>query len=483
MAAPSIRSLGTVTSGATAAPSFAEPLGAAADDIIVCGWFQDDARTSISATLPTGFAAAFDAPQANNPLTGSSPDHSLQVYVARRSVCGAGPYTFTVVPGTGGATPFCEGMAVAVQGVPPGIASPFTEAADGNTSGSSSSATAPLVTATSLDIDRLALYFATNWTGGAWTPPSGYTEDWDANNRIATLDHLTMAVAASTSPQAVNVSTDRTNAWVGIFASSIAAAAPTSTGPPALPPHILLMLAGRNQAQWQNATDASTAWTVDQADSAGLTDTSVLDRTLVATDSTGLTDSAILDRGLTATDSAGLTDSSILDRGLVVTDSSGLTDSLATLLAKIIDQADSAGLTDTDGLARGLVPTDSAGLTDSSALDRSIFTTDSAGLTDSSALDRSIFTTDSAGLTDTDALASVRAVTDSAGLTDSSAIPVVRTFTDSAGLTDSLTAALPGLVSPTGWRIEAGAPVWIIGQAGVWMRIEQGPPAWRISQG
>jgi len=245
MAAPSIRSLGTVTSGSTGTPSFAEPAGAVADDVIACIWFQDDARTSIG-TPPTGFAQATDAPQANNPLTGSSPDHSLQVYVGRRSAVGAGPYTFTVVPGTGGTTPFCEGRAVAIQDVPTTVASPFTEAADGNTTGSTSSTTAPAVSATSLGPDRLALYAATNWNGGAWTEPSGYTEQWDANNRIATFDSLTLTTAQTTSPQAVCAGNNRMNAWVGIFPSATADL-PTA-GPPRIPLHLLQLLLTRRQS-------------------------------------------------------------------------------------------------------------------------------------------------------------------------------------------------------------------------------------------
>lgn len=213
MVAPSQRSLGTVLKTSTGTPTFSAPAGAASSDIIVVFWFQDDGRTSVG-TPPTGFSAPNDAPQRNDAAAGS-PSHSLNVYWGRFSDVGAGPWAFTVVPGIGSATPFCEGRAAAYQDC---ITSgnPF-EAADGNTSGASNTATAPAVSATSAGNDRLAVYMASNWAGGAWTEPSGYTEDWDGDDRIVTLDHLTMPTAATTSPQAVNASSNRMNAWVGIL--------------------------------------------------------------------------------------------------------------------------------------------------------------------------------------------------------------------------------------------------------------------------
>lgn len=199
------------------------------------------------------------------------------------------------------------------------------------------------------------------------------------------------------------------------------------------------------------AMDSGVTWPVDVTDSAGLTDSSVLDRTLVPTDSAGLTDSAILDRTLVQTDSVGLTDSAVLDRSLTQTDSAGLTDSSTVELFKLIAQTDSAGLTDAAVLDRALVATDSAGLTDSAILDRSSVVTDSAGLTDSSALElaKIVTQTDSAGLTDSSALTRSNVVTDSAGLTDTSEIIQSKVVTDSAGLTDSGAVQLVKLVTAT----------------------------------
>lgn len=211
MTAPSLRALGTVVAATTTSPSFAAPAGAIATDVILVAYFQGDGRTT--STAPAGFTLAADLRQVNNPAAGD-PSHSLYVWWGRFSDVGAGPYTFTVTVGSGG-TPFIEGRTAAIQGCATS-GNPF-EAADGNTSGASAVTTAPAVSATSTGTDRYAFYVATNWSGGAWTPASGFTEQWDANDRIITIDDLTMPTAATTSPQAVCAGSNDSNAWVGIL--------------------------------------------------------------------------------------------------------------------------------------------------------------------------------------------------------------------------------------------------------------------------
>lgn len=220
MTAPSLRALGTVVKTTTATPSFAAPAGAVSTDVIAVGFFCDDGRTTITA-VPTGFTLATDLPQTND-VTAGSPSHSLLVYTGRFSAVGAGPYAFTV-----SASVFIEGRSAAIQDcITSG--SPL-EAADGNTSGNASVTTAPSVSATSLGTDRYAFYVATNWNGGAWTPASGFTEQWDADDEIITFDDKALATAQTVTPQAVCVGSNRSNAWVGIFL-------PVPAGAPAFPP-------------------------------------------------------------------------------------------------------------------------------------------------------------------------------------------------------------------------------------------------------
>jgi hypothetical protein len=207
--APSLRALGAVSSGSTLTPSFAAPAGAVADDVIVIAAFVDDARTTVSA-VPTGFLAAPNAPQRNG--SSGSPEHVLIVYYGRFSDVGAGPWGFTL---TSGATPFVEGRAAAIQDcVTSG--SPW-DATDGATSGATSGTVAPLVSATSSGADGYAFYAATDWASGAWTPATGFTEQWDANTRIITFDDKSLTTAQTVSPQATCASSSLMNAWVGIL--------------------------------------------------------------------------------------------------------------------------------------------------------------------------------------------------------------------------------------------------------------------------
>lgn len=213
MAAPSIRSQGTPLSDSTATPTFDEPAGADDSDVIAVFWFQDDGRTSVD-TPPAGFAAPEGAPQNNDPAQGPT-RHSLNVYLGRRADVGAGPYAFTVLPGAGTATPYCEGRAIAIQDCT--LDTTILDDADGATTGDAPATTAPLVSADSSGTDRLALYAATNWSGGAWTEPVGYTSIWAGVFGVISLYTAEMPAAATTSPQAGNAADALMNAWVGIL--------------------------------------------------------------------------------------------------------------------------------------------------------------------------------------------------------------------------------------------------------------------------
>lgn len=209
MAAPSLRSLGTVVASTTNTPSFAAPAGAVSTDVIVVAMNVDDGRRTMS-SVSSGFTLGADLPQTND-VSAGSPSHSLFVYWGRFSDVGAGPYGFTL-SGTAG---FVEGRTAAIQNCIT-TGNPI-EAADGATSGNTNVTTAPSVSATSLGADRYAFYIADNWAGGAWTPATGFTEQWDANDQIITFDDKSLATAQTVTPQAVCAGSSRSNAWVGIF--------------------------------------------------------------------------------------------------------------------------------------------------------------------------------------------------------------------------------------------------------------------------
>jgi hypothetical protein len=189
-----------------------------------------------------------------------------------------------------------------------------------------------------------------------------------------------------------------------------------------------------------------TTHTVDQTDSAGLTDTSTVASTFnrTLTDSAGLTDSATtaMASARTQTDSTGLTDTTAMAIAQVYTDSAGLTDNASVQAAKLLTPTDDAGLTDTTAMVAAYqrTLTDDAGLTD--------------GATVAATFTRAV--TDSAGLTDTATVQSAKLVTqtDSVGLTDSQAYAIANTHTDSAGLTDGATVTGGTPADPAGPGIE-----------------------------
>lgn len=227
--APSLRALGTPVSTSTLTPSFPAPAGAQPTDVVLALFFADDGHTIVTG-VPVGFTQIADLPQSNDVTTGS-PSHCLIGYWGRFADVGAGPYAFTLsAPGT----PFVEGRTAAIQDCIT-TGNPF-EASDGSTSGTTAVTTAPLVTGTSLGPNRYAFYAATNWTGGAWTPAAGMTEQWDANNRIITYDDQQLPAATTITPQAVNVSSNRSNAWVGIF---LPTSATVNMGVPPISPLVI----------------------------------------------------------------------------------------------------------------------------------------------------------------------------------------------------------------------------------------------------
>lgn len=163
--------------------------------------------------LPPGFSAGPDLRQVND--FNGAPNHSLFGFAGRFSAVGAGPYAFTVVPGIGNPTPFCEGVAVALQDCT--LASNPLEAADGNTTGPVNDTTAPPLSATSGGNDRFAFYVATNWVTGTWTPPGGFTKLTDSPNKLLTYAIATLPTPTTVTPQATCTGDSRMNAWVGIL--------------------------------------------------------------------------------------------------------------------------------------------------------------------------------------------------------------------------------------------------------------------------
>lgn len=178
------------------------PAGVAVDDIIVVDMFLDGAAT-VSA-MPSGFAHVTGSPMT---VTGTGA-HSHVVAWKRATGADTGTYDFTL----------------ASAGYVNAAASRFTgcitsgspwDAVDAQAS-TAQNTTSPPTSVTTTGPDRLLYWSATNWSGGAWTPPTSFTERRDSGDEVMTSADLVQAVAGSSgSVVGTCVGNDRRTAFLG----------------------------------------------------------------------------------------------------------------------------------------------------------------------------------------------------------------------------------------------------------------------------
>jgi hypothetical protein len=204
MAAPAHGSTGTHIAGSSGTASFDVPASVAANDIIVIPIFIDNASVTIS-VMATGFEHA-----ENSPVTCAN--HSLAVVWKRASGADAGTYDFTLSAST-----YRAGAAIRYTGADTS-GSPWDTPSD-SAFEDTNDTTTPAVDVTTAGANRLLIFAGTLWAGGAWTPPTGFTERIDTGDRVHTLADKEQAVAgASGSVQATNASSDKRCAWLGALA-------------------------------------------------------------------------------------------------------------------------------------------------------------------------------------------------------------------------------------------------------------------------
>lgn len=185
MAAPSWENKGADFSNTSAAPSFVVPAGAASGMVAIVSMF-----INVAATLVTGVPAGFSAVP-GTPVVGGS--NSLHKYWKRLTGADSGTYDFTL-----DSAQFVEGSAelyrnCVLVGNPfdpdPGFA--FDDANDTVT---------PPVTTSSIGPDRLFIHTATDWAGGSWTSPTGYTKRLQPPVGLITISDKVQASAGSSGP-------------------------------------------------------------------------------------------------------------------------------------------------------------------------------------------------------------------------------------------------------------------------------------------
>jgi hypothetical protein len=222
VAAPAFGSIGTYLETSSASPAWAAPASVASGDVIVIPIFVDSTATITA--LPPGFAEATDSPIAR-PSGGGA--HSLHVVWKRATGADTGTYSFTL---SGSA--FVAGAALRYTGcVASGNPWDVTTSADG---GVTNSTTTPAVSVTTTGADRMLVFAGTNWGGGGWTPPAGFTERIDNGSEVNTADDSVQVSAGSSGTvTATCAGSNKTLAWLGALIGTTggaAAAAPADPG-------------------------------------------------------------------------------------------------------------------------------------------------------------------------------------------------------------------------------------------------------------
>ena len=161
MSVPTWEGKGSDFSNTSATPAFIVPDGTASGKVVIVSMFINVAATLVTG-VPTGFIEI-----EGSPVTGGS--NKLVKYWKRLTGVDAGTYDFEL-----DSAQFIEGAAELYDNC---VASgnpfePDPGVAFDNTNGT----VTPEVSTDTSGPDRLLIHTATNWSGGTWTSPSGYTK-------------------------------------------------------------------------------------------------------------------------------------------------------------------------------------------------------------------------------------------------------------------------------------------------------------------
>jgi len=252
MPGPTFQTSGTNFDGATTStPQFPAPSGVAANDIVIIAFYTDGITVTVS-TPPSGFSYAGSSPV---PTTGApSGQHTGHVFW-KRATGGGEPatYDFTLSGST-----FVEGRAHRYSGCK-SSGSPFdttTNAID--ISGTTALNVGPL---TSPVDNSMFIHSSTDWSGGSWTPSSGFTERQDGSVGLVQMSEKAQATAGSSGTVAATcTNSDKQTAWLGVLVPDSPAGSQTPWFPPELFIQILAAASESFRGQpTQTTADSGTA--------------------------------------------------------------------------------------------------------------------------------------------------------------------------------------------------------------------------------
>lgn len=272
---------GTRTSSALPVPS-----GVASGDVVLVYLYLEDTG---AVTPPAGFTEVVFSPA---PET-TSPVSRQRVWWKRATGADSGTYTFTHTSTwtSGGALRLTGAVA---SGTPVEVLASAQRAAAGTVT--------PTLSATTAAGDRLLVFGATVRNSSEWSPPSGFTEQFDPAGDELLIATKAQAAAGATGPLSAS-STSSASQTVTLLAV-VPVSVSSDTTPPSAPSNLVATATGPSTVSlsWDPATDniAVAGYTVNRNGSpvtSGLTATSYGDSALSASTSYSYT--------VTAQDAAG----------------------------------------------------------------------------------------------------------------------------------------------------------------------------------
>ncbi len=196
MAAPAFGAIGTRLAGATSGTAAVPvPAGVTAGQIVYVFLYLEADR---AITAPSGFALLGGANQATG-------NHWTYVYWKRATASDSGTYSFTFT------STFREGVALRVtDAIATGDPNDVFAKAGRSTSGT----VTPAVSVTTTGVDRLLIWFGSDFSTGSWTPPSGYTERLDDATEITVATRTQAAAGSSGSVTGTSTGSNQQTAWL-----------------------------------------------------------------------------------------------------------------------------------------------------------------------------------------------------------------------------------------------------------------------------
>lgn len=199
--APTPAGFGSAASADGVSLSVPVPAGVVAGDLVVIAFHVGSPGTTL--TLPAGFLQAEASPSAASNI-------ETQVWYRRATGSESGTYTVSISP-----SGYASGVAGRFTGV---VASgnPFDTGCAAANSGTTGVSTSPAVSITTAGAERLVLHIPGNWSGGTWTPHTGFTNHVRTSFDCVMISSAAQAVAGSTGTvQATCSATDKMTAWLG----------------------------------------------------------------------------------------------------------------------------------------------------------------------------------------------------------------------------------------------------------------------------